>query len=151
MISKAWRPAIRLVETAEPIEVVATFGAAEAWSVMNELWRGAPASPGAAVPNSDQSRFSPGVWEIPRSMPIWRREFYQGGQYRATMAKIDRLLVWVEWKAYERFRESEQNIWCHCCHAARALPALPTIAMRVLSPILPLSAVTLTESKRLGA
>jgi hypothetical protein len=42
-------------------------------------------------------------------MPIWRREFYQGGQYRATMAKIDRLLVWVEWKAYERFRESEQT------------------------------------------
>jgi hypothetical protein len=53
------------------------FGAAAAWRVMNELWRSAPASPGAPQPNGDQSHCSPGVLECPRSMPAWRLEFHQ--------------------------------------------------------------------------
>lgn len=50
------------------------FGARDAERAMSELWRGAPASPGAPVPNDDQSHCCPGVWECPRSMPLWRRE-----------------------------------------------------------------------------
>jgi hypothetical protein len=53
------------------------FGAAQTWRVMNELWRAAPASPGVLEVNVDQSHCTPGVWECPRSMPAWRREFYQ--------------------------------------------------------------------------
>jgi hypothetical protein len=55
----------------------AHFGAAQAWRAMNELWRAAPVSPGASQPNEDQSRCTPGVWDCPRSMPVWRREFHQ--------------------------------------------------------------------------
>jgi hypothetical protein len=52
------------------------FGA-KVWDVMNKLWRAAPASPGAPVPNEDQSQASPGVRDCLRSMPAWRREFHQ--------------------------------------------------------------------------
>ena len=52
------------------------FGA-KVWNVMNKLWRAAPASPGAAIPNEDQSQASPGVKDCPRSMPALRREFHQ--------------------------------------------------------------------------
>jgi hypothetical protein len=50
------------------------FGA-KVWDVMNKLWRAAPASPGAPVPNEDQSQASPGVRDCPRSMAARRREF----------------------------------------------------------------------------
>jgi hypothetical protein len=52
------------------------FGA-KVWDVMNKLWRAAPASPDAPVANEDQSQFSPGVKDCPRSMPAWRREFHR--------------------------------------------------------------------------
>jgi hypothetical protein len=53
------------------------FGAAQTWRVMNELWRAAPGSLGAPEANVNQSYCTPGVWECPRSMPAWRREFHQ--------------------------------------------------------------------------
>jgi hypothetical protein len=49
----------------------------EVWHVMNRLWRAAPASPGAPIPNADQSHCSPGARDCPRSMPTWRRGFHQ--------------------------------------------------------------------------
>jgi hypothetical protein len=52
------------------------FGA-KGWDVMDKLWRAAPASPGAPVPNEDQSHCSPGVQECLRSIPAWRRQFHQ--------------------------------------------------------------------------
>jgi hypothetical protein len=55
------------------------FGGQKAELTMNELWRSAPASPGAPVPNADQSHCSPGVWECPRSMPAWRQEMSEPG------------------------------------------------------------------------
>jgi hypothetical protein len=51
------------------------FGA-KVWDCVNKLWRAAPASPGAPVPNEDQSQASPGVRDCLRSMPAWRREFH---------------------------------------------------------------------------
>jgi hypothetical protein len=53
------------------------FGAAQTWRVMNELWRAAPGSLGAPEANVNQSYCTSGVWECPRSMPAWRREFHQ--------------------------------------------------------------------------
>ena len=41
---------------------------AEVWQVMNKLWRAAPPSPDAPVPNEDQSHCSPGVEDCPPSM-----------------------------------------------------------------------------------
>jgi hypothetical protein len=52
------------------------FGAREAERA-NELWRSAPASPGAPMPNIDQGRCTSGVWECPRSIPASRRDFPQ--------------------------------------------------------------------------
>jgi hypothetical protein len=53
------------------------FGPSKAEETMATMWRAAPASPGAPVPNEDQSQASPGVRDCPRSMPAWRREFHQ--------------------------------------------------------------------------
>jgi hypothetical protein len=58
------------------IVLLERFGA-KVWDVMSKLWRVAPVSPGASVPNEDQSRCSPGASDCPRSMPAWRREFHQ--------------------------------------------------------------------------
>jgi hypothetical protein len=52
------------------------FGA-KVWDVMNKLWRDAPTTPGAPVPNEDQGHCTPGLRECPRTMPSWRREFHQ--------------------------------------------------------------------------
>jgi hypothetical protein len=52
------------------------FGA-KAWDCVNKLWRAAPRAPGEPILNSDQSQVSSGVFECPRSMPAWRREFHQ--------------------------------------------------------------------------
>jgi hypothetical protein len=55
----------------------AHFGGAQAWQAMHGLWRSAPTSLGASQPNIDQSHCTPGVWECPRSMQSWRRDFHQ--------------------------------------------------------------------------
>jgi hypothetical protein len=52
------------------------FGA-KVWDVMNRLWRAAPVSPGASIPNEDQSHCSPGLKDCPPSMSVWRQEFNQ--------------------------------------------------------------------------
>jgi hypothetical protein len=46
------------------------FGAA-AWRVMNELWRSAPATPGASAPNENQNGGSPGARLDSRQVPQW--------------------------------------------------------------------------------
>ena len=53
------------------------FDPARAEQVMAALWRSAPPSRGAPIPNEDQSQASPGVRDCPRSMPAWRRGFRQ--------------------------------------------------------------------------
>jgi hypothetical protein len=52
------------------------FGQADSERTMVALWRLSPVTDGAPRPNEDQSHCSPGVSECPRSMPVWRREFY---------------------------------------------------------------------------
>jgi hypothetical protein len=47
------------------------FGAAQAWSAMNKLWRRAPASPGAPQPSEDRSRLTPGPMADRRGQPRW--------------------------------------------------------------------------------
>jgi len=44
---------------------------------MNELGRAAPAGPGVPEVNVNQSHSTPPVSDSPRSMPTWRRGFYQ--------------------------------------------------------------------------
>jgi len=53
------------------------FGPSKVEQTMATLWRTAPSIPGAPSPNEDQSHYTPGVSESPRSMPAWRREFHQ--------------------------------------------------------------------------
>ena len=65
---------------------------AEVWQVMNKLWRAAPPSPGAPVPNKDQSHCSPGVQECPRSMPAWRRELHQ--EYNHEQRLLESIGAW---------------------------------------------------------
>jgi hypothetical protein len=53
------------------------FGYAQAEQTMIALWRSAPSPDGTPQPNEDQSSLTPGVWDCPRFMPAWRREFRQ--------------------------------------------------------------------------
>ena len=51
----------------------------EVWHVMNRLWRAAPASPGAPMPNVDQSQMAPGSWPVGRDQPRWVVELNEPG------------------------------------------------------------------------
>jgi hypothetical protein len=54
------------------------FGAG-AWPAMNELWRSAPASPGASQPSEDQGQLPPGPSAVGRNQPRWIGELNEPG------------------------------------------------------------------------
>ncbi len=55
------------------------FGPSQAERIMNELWRSAPVSPGAPMPNVDQSQMAPGSWPVGQDQPWWVQELNEPG------------------------------------------------------------------------
>jgi hypothetical protein len=52
------------------------FGPSEAERAMLESWCQAPLTPGAPLPNEDQSSLTPGPWPLGRSQPHWAQSLH---------------------------------------------------------------------------
>jgi hypothetical protein len=73
-------------------ERVLQFGA-KVWDVMNELWRVAPASPGAPQPREDQSQLPPGPLPVGYNQRRWIGELNELGGAEREWLMENRLWV----------------------------------------------------------